>query len=87
MPPAPPVDGFVERDAGPWVEDKLKVLWCYLHGFAIAWVPVRVQPGETESYRVMTGSRSGRRLPPTLKSNVTHAASRHPPRQGRQPGH
>lgn len=35
MPP-PPEDGLLDRDAGPWVEDKLRVLWCYMHGFATA---------------------------------------------------
>lgn len=36
LPRCPEQDGLAERVAGPWVEDKLKVLWCYLHGFATA---------------------------------------------------
>jgi three-Cys-motif partner protein len=35
MPP-PPSDGLPDRKAGAWVGDKLRTLWCYMHGFASA---------------------------------------------------
>src|SRR5437016_7940782 len=35
-PSAPPDDGLVDREAGPWTRDKLAILWCYMGGFCLA---------------------------------------------------
>jgi three-Cys-motif partner protein len=36
LPPPPAPDGLLERETGPWVEDKLRILWCYLLAFVVA---------------------------------------------------